>query len=147
MRADNDGEGGSFALLALIRRHAPDKPIVKWIGYAALLATALFYGDAVITPAISVLSAVEGLTLANQGFTVAVLPVTVLITLGLFAIQHRGTGVVGDFFGPVMLLWFLAIAGLGVVNIIAHPGVIAAVSPRFAFALIAEDPLHAFLTL
>jgi KUP system potassium uptake protein len=147
MRADNDGEGGSFALLALIRRNAPDKAILKWISYAALLATALFYGDAVITPAISVLSAVEGLELANQSFTVAVLPITVAITVFLFAIQYRGTGAVGTFFGPVMLIWFLAIAVLGVSNIIAHPHVIAAVSPQFAFALLAEDPMRAFLTL
>ena len=148
MRADNDGEGGSFALLALIRSRAPDKPrILPFISVAALVATALFYGDAVITPAISVLSAVEGLTLADPRFAVAVLPVTVLITLGLFAIQYRGTGAVGRFFGPVMLAWFIAIGVLGVVNILTHPEVLASVNPRFAFVLLAEDPFRAFLTL
>ena len=141
MRADNDGEGGSFALLALIRSKAPDKGILPWISVAALMATALFYGDAVITPAISVLSAVEGMTLADPGFAIAILPVTVLITFGLFAIQYRGTGLVANFFGPVMLVWFVVIAVLGVRNILNHPEVVEAVSPRFAFALLAEDPL------
>jgi KUP system potassium uptake protein len=147
MRADNDGEGGSFALLALIRSKAPDKGVLSWISVAALMATALFYGDAVITPAISVLSAVEGITLASPGFAVAVLPVTVLITFGLFAIQYRGSGLVGGFFGPVMMVWFVAIAVLGLRNILAYPEVLGAVSPHFAFALLAEDPLRAFLTL
>jgi len=147
MRAGNDGEGGSFALLGLIRDKAPDAGILPLISLAALLATALFYGDAVITPAISVLSAVEGITLADPGFAVAILPVTVAITIGLFAIQFRGTGVVGRFFGPVMLVWFVAIGGLGVLNIIARPEVVGAVSPRYAFALLSEDPFRAFLTL
>ena len=147
MRADNDGEGGSFALLALIRRKARGASALPAISIAALMATALFYGDAVITPAISILSAVEGVTLADAKFAVAVLPVTVAITLGLFAIQYRGTGVVGRFFGPVMLVWFVTIGGLGVLNILTRPEVVAAVSPQYAFALIAEDPLRAFLTL
>ena len=147
MRADNDGEGGSFALLALIRRAAPGASVLPAISVAALMATALFYGDAVITPAISILSAVEGLTVADPKFAVAVLPVTVAITVGLFAIQYRGTGVVGRFFGPVMVVWFIAIGGLGVVNILSRPEVIAAASPQYAFALLAEDPLRAFLTL
>jgi KUP system potassium uptake protein len=147
MRADNDGEGGSFALLALIRRRAPGARVLPAISVAALMATALFYGDAVITPAISILSAVEGVTLADPKFAVAVLPVTVAITLVLFAVQYRGTGVVGRFFGPVMLVWFVTIGGLGVLNILIRPEVIAAVSPQYAFALLAEDPLRAFLTL
>jgi KUP system potassium uptake protein len=146
MRADNDGEGGSFALLALIRRNAPDKFVLPAISVAALLATALFYGDAVITPAISILSAVEGLTLADEHFAVVVVPVTIAITLGLFAIQYRGTGVVGRFFGPVMMLWFVTIGVLGVVNIIGRPEVLTAVSPHYAFVLLAEDPFRAFLT-
>lgn len=111
------------------------------------MATALFYGDAVITPAISILSAVEGVTLADPGFSVAVLPVTLIITLALFAIQHRGTEVMGRFFGPVMLVWFVAIGVLGLVNVAAGPTVLFAVSPTYAFALVAEDPLRAFLTL
>jgi KUP system potassium uptake protein len=147
MRADNRGEGGSFALLALIRRVAPSSRLLPAISAGALLATALFYGDAVITPAISILSAVEGLTLADERLGVVVLPVTLVITVALFAIQHRGTGVMGRYFGPVMLAWFAAIGVLGAVNVAARPGVLAAASPTFAFALIAEDPLRAFLTL
>jgi KUP system potassium uptake protein len=147
MRADNRGEGGSFALLALIRRVAPRARLLPAISFGALLATALFYGDAVITPAISILSAVEGLTLADDHFAVAVVPLTVIIALVLFAIQHRGTGLVGRFFGPVMLVWFIAIGVLGAANVATRPGVLEAVSPNFAFHLIAADPLRAFLTL
>ena len=91
MRADNRGEGGSFALLALISRVAPRARLLPVISAGALLATALFYGDAVITPAISILSAVEGMTLADARFGVVVLPMTLIITIGLFAIQYRGT--------------------------------------------------------
>ena len=147
MRADNRGEGGSFALLALIRRVAPRTRLLPAISFGALLATALFYGDAVITPAISVLSAVEGLTLVDDRLGVAIVPITLIITLALFAIQHRGTGVVGRFFGPVMLLWFITICVLGVVNVARRPEVLEGVSPTFALDLIAADPLRAFLTL
>ncbi len=147
MRADNRGEGGSFALLALIRRVAPGTGALPVISFAALLATALFYGDAVITPAISVLSAVEGLTLVDPRLGAAVVPVTLVIVVALFAIQSRGTGVMGRFFGPVMLLWFVTIGVLGAVNVFGRPGVLAAVSPTYAFAMIGADPLRAFLTL
>ena len=147
MRADNHGEGGSLALYALIRRVAPNATLLPAISIAALLATSLFYGDAVITPAISILSAVEGLTLASPRFEAAILPVTIAIALGLFAIQYHGTGAMGRFFGPVMLLWFVTIGGLGVLNILPHPGVLAAVDPRQAFAMLAEDPMRAFFIL
>jgi KUP system potassium uptake protein len=147
MRADNRGEGGSFALLALIRRVAPRTRLLPAISFGALLATALFYGDAVITPAISILSAVEGLTLADERLAVVVVPITLVITLALFAIQHRGTAVMGRFFGPVMLAFFIAIAGLGAVNVTGRPGVMAAASPTYALAMVVEDPLRAFLTL
>ena len=147
MRADNRGEGGSFALLALIRRVVPRARLLPAISFGALLATALFYGDAVITPAISILSAVEGLTLADDRFGIAVVPLTLIITLALFAIQHRGTGLVGRFFGPVMLVWFVAIGVLGAVNVASLPRVLAGASPTFALSLIAADPLRAFLTL
>ncbi len=147
MRADNRGEGGSFALLALIRRVAPRTRLLPAISLAALLATALFYGDAVITPAISILSAVEGLTLADHRFGAAVVPITLIITLALFAIQHRGTGLVGRYFGPVMLVWFIAIGVLGAINVAGRPAVLQGVSPTFAFDLIGADPLRAFLTL
>ncbi len=147
MRAGNRGEGGSFALLALIRRVAPRSRVLPVISFGALLATALFYGDAVITPAISILSAVEGLALADERFGVAVVPLTLAITVALFAIQHRGTGTMGRFFGPVMLVWFATIAVLGATNIAGRPDVLEAVSPTLAFTLITADPLRAFLTL
>jgi KUP system potassium uptake protein len=147
MRADNRGEGGSFALLALIRRVLPHSPWLPAIGLLALLATALFFGDAVITPAISILSAVEGLTLVDESFSAAVLPVTLVITLGLFAIQHRGTGIMGRVFGPVMLVWFITIGVLGLINIAGRPGVLAAVWPGHAATLVMADPFRAFLTL
>jgi KUP system potassium uptake protein len=147
MRADNRGEGGSFALLALIRRVAPRARLLPAISMAALVATALFYGDAVITPAISILSAVEGLTLVHEDFAAVVLPITLVITFGLFAIQHFGTGLVGRWFGPIMLAWFVAIGLLGVINITARPFVLTAASPSYAFTFIGDDPLRAFLTL
>jgi KUP system potassium uptake protein len=147
MRADNDGEGGSFALLALIRNKARDPRVIPLVSVAALLATALFYGDAVITPAISILSAVEGLTLVNQDFSVAILPITVIITFALFAIQYRGTDLIGRFFGPVMIVWFLVIGILGLANIAIKPWIVEAASPYYAFSLIGEDPIRAFFTL
>jgi len=147
MRADNRGEGGSFALLALIRRVVPRARLLPAISFGALLATALFYGDAAITPAISILSAVEGLKLADDRFGAAVVPVTLIITLALFAIQHRGTGLVGRFFGPVMLVWFIAIGVLGALNVASRPAVLEGACPTFALDLIAADPLRAFLTL
>jgi KUP system potassium uptake protein len=147
MRADNRGEGGSFALLALIRRVASKSRLLPTISTAALMATALFYGDAVITPAISILSAVEGLTLVDEGFAAAVVPITLVIALVLFAIQHFGTEAVGRYFGPVMLVWFLAIAVLGIVNVAQRPHILVAASPTYAFDFVAADPLRAFLTL
>jgi len=147
MRADNRGEGGSFALLALIRQLAPGARLLPAIAFAALLATALFYGDAVITPAISILSAVEGLKLVDPRLGDAVVPITLAVALGLFAVQHRGTAVMGRLFGPVMLVWFGVLGGLGAISILERPAVLGAVSPGYAFALVAADPLHAFLTL
>lgn len=147
MRADNRGEGGSFALLALIRRDAPHSAALPFVAAAALLATALFYGDAVITPAISILSAVEGVQLADERLAALVLPVTIGIAAALFAVQHRGTGAMGRWFGPIMLAWFATIALLGAVNIAHRPGVLAAVSPTYALDLVLADPLRAFLTL
>jgi len=147
MRADNRGEGGSFALLALIRRKAPASRALPAIAAAALLATALFYGDAMITPAISILSAVEGLTDINAGFAAYILPVTLAIVVVLFAVQRRGTGVLGGAFGPIMTLWFLVIAVLGAGQIAAEPAVLKAVSPTYALGFVMDDPLRAFFTL
>ena len=147
MRADNRGEGGSFALLALIQRVAKKSPALPWIAGAALIATALFYGDAVITPAISILSAVEGMQLLGPGLERYVIPITLVIIVGLFAIQRFGTGVVGALFGPVMLVWFATIGVLGANQVIRHPGVLAALNPGRAGAFFLDDPIRAFFTL
>lgn len=147
MRADNRGEGGSFALLALIQRITPKSPVLPAIATAALLATALFYGDAMITPAISILSAVEGLTLIAARLSSMILPLTLVIVAGLFVIQRRGTGSIGALFGPVMVLWFLAIAAMGAWQIAHHPAVLKAVSPLYALEFVVADPVRAFFTL
>jgi KUP system potassium uptake protein len=149
MRADNKGEGGSLALLALINRSTTDKR--RWnagIVMLGVFACALFYGDSMITPAISVLSAVEGLTTVNPGFQTYVIPIAIAILFGLFAIQSRGTAKVGLMFGPVMLLYFAVIAGLGVWHIIDHPQVMTAMlNPLNALKFFAYEPLKAFIAM
>ena len=147
MRADNRGEGGSFALLALIQRIAKRSPALPWIAGAALTATALFYGDAIITPAISILSAVEGLTLLSPAFGNLVIPITLAIIVVLFAIQRFGTHIVGTLFGPVMLVWFATIGVLGAVQIVGNPQVLAAANPAYAARFFLSDPVRAFFTL
>ena len=147
MRADNRGEGGSFALLALIERVAARSPLLPVISAAALTATALFYGDAAITPAISILSAVEGLSLLDQGFTNFVVPLTLVLCVGLFAIQHRGTATIGRLFGPIMVAWFIVIGLLGAAQVAVHPQVLAAFSPHHALQFFAAAPIQAFFTL
>jgi KUP system potassium uptake protein len=146
MRADNDGEGGSLALLALIVRSAK----VKWtrgIVLLGVLATALFYGDAIITPAISVLSAVEGLEIVHEGFAPYVVPISIVILIGLFLIQSRGTAKVGLVFGPVMLVYFLIIGIMGLGGILRNPGILAAINPWWALNFFLLDPKLAFLAL
>jgi KUP system potassium uptake protein len=131
MRADNHGEGGILALLALLPKHAPKAGGAR-IGVVALLViagAALLYGDGIITPAISVLSAMEGLEVATDQLKPAIVPLTCVILVGLFAIQSRGTGTVGKLFGPVMIVWFLTIGGLGVFHIVKNPAVLHALSP------------------
>jgi len=148
MRADNKGEGGSLALLALISRSGSTK--ARWTKGLILLgvfATALFYGDSMITPAMSVLTAVEGLAVVNHHFGSFVIPIAVGILVGLFAIQSRGVGKVGLLFGPIMLLYFLVLAVLGVVNIMAAPGVFAALNPYYAFRFFVDDGIRAFLAM
>ncbi len=147
MRADNRGEGGSFALLALIQRLVPQAAALRWIATAALVATGLFYGDAMITPAISILSAVEGLSLIDRRFEQIVIPLTLVIVAMLFWIQRRGTESLGTWFGPVMVLWFVVIGLLGLVQVVRNPSVLVAASPTFAIAFIRADPARAFLTL
>ena len=147
MRANNRGEGGSLALLALISRKISGKRWTQGIVMLGVLATALFFGDAMITPAISVLSAVEGLTVVQANLAALVLPVSVAILIGLFLIQRHGTARVGGVFGPVILLYLATLAGLGVINIARHPGIFAILNPYWAFAFFAADRMLAFLAL
>jgi KUP system potassium uptake protein len=148
MRADNKGEGGSLALLALINRKAEGpRRWTKGIILLGVFATALFYGDSMITPAISVLSAVEGLTVVESGFEPFVLPIAVAILIGLFAIQARGTAKVGALFGPIMGVYFLALAVLGLNQIVHDPEILAALNPWYAIRFFATDGTVAFLAL
>ena len=148
MRADNKGEGGSFALLSLIARNLEGKK--KWTPTLVLLgvlATCLFYGDAMITPAISVLSAVEGLEIVQPGFQPLVIPISIAILIGLFLVQSRGTAQVGNLFGPVMVLYFAVLAALGLSNILIHPEIIAILNPVWAIKFFGYNPKLAFLAL
>lgn len=147
MRADNHGEGGSMALLALVRRTLGESRWTPLIATLGVLATALFYGDAIITPAISVLSAVEGLTVVEAGMTQLVLPIAIVILVGLFLIQRHGTARVGAMFGPVMAVYFVVLATLGIANILRHPDIFAIVNPLCAVRFFALDPKLAFLAL
>ena len=147
MRADNRGEGGSLALLALIERVAPKSAFVPYLAAAALLATAMFYGDAIITPAISILSAVEGLALIEGSLTAYIIPITLAIVVVLFSVQQYGTHAVARWFGPVMLFWFTVIGVLGLIQIIAHPIVLKAFNPTYATSFLWLDPIRAFFTL
>ena len=147
MRADNRGEGGSMALLALISRLSPGAGRSRGLVLLGVLATALFFGDCIITPAISVLSAVEGLTVVEARLAPLVLPIAIGILVGLFIIQARGTAKVGALFGPVMIVYFVVIAGLGVINLLDAPQVLQALSPHHAVRFLMADPVLAFLAL
>lgn len=146
MRADNGGEGGILALLALVMpKTTPGK--VRGLVVFGLFGAALLYGDGIITPAISVLSAVEGLEEATSTFRPVVVPLTVLILLLLFAVQKRGTERVARVFGPIMLVWFAAIAAAGVPWIVRHPSVLVAVNPYYAVTFMAHHGHAGFLVL
>jgi KUP system potassium uptake protein len=148
LRADNHGEGGSLALLALVSELITQHPRIKWFVTAlGVFAAALFYGDGMITPAISVLSAVEGLDLVSHQFKIYILPITVLILTGLFFIQKRGTGTVGMAFGPIMIIWFACLAVFGIISIAQSPQVLLALNPIYAFRFLTADPRVAFLAL
>jgi KUP system potassium uptake protein len=136
LRADNNGEGGTLALMALVMRHV--KGLSFPVMLLGVLGAAMFYGDSFITPAISVLSAVEGLEFIAPALHPFVLPVTLVILTALFAVQSRGTAKVAAFFGPVMVLWFITIAGLGLYHISDDPGVMAAVNPAQGLAFLAQ---------
>ncbi len=147
MRADNKGEGGSFALLSLIARNLGHKKWAPMLVLLGVLATCLFYGDAMITPAISVLSAVEGLTIVEAPLQPLVIPVSIAILIGLFLMQSRGTAKVGKLFGPVILVYLAVLAVLGVSNILAQPSVLTALSPTWAAHFFVVNPKLAFLAL
>src|SRR5271168_260558 len=146
MRADNRGEGGILALMSLIGANGFSSG-VKVLTGMGLLGAALIYGDGVITPAISVLSALEGVNVVTDSFKPFVMPMAVVILLSLFAAQRFGTEKIGRAFGPVMTLWFLVIAALGIASILGHPGVIAAVDPRYAARFMADSGGTGFLVL
>lgn len=147
MRADNRGEGGSLALLALITDHAKNPRLARIVTMLGIFAAALFFGDSMITPAISVLSAVEGLTIVSPESHTYVIPVTLGILAGVFLIQKQGTGAVGLFFGPVMIAWFGVLGVLGIHEIVVHPYVLTAINPVYAFGFIIAHPGLSFLAL
>ena len=148
MRADNRGEGGIMALIALAQQATHRRPRLKWAFLTlGVFGAALFYGDGIITPAISVLSAVEGLEFATPGMHVFVIPIALIILVGLFVVQRWGTGQVGRFFGPVMLVWFLALAGLGIKEIIHNPHVLLALNPQYALLFFVNNQTAGFLAL
>ncbi|HSN00262.1 MAG TPA: potassium transporter Kup [Rudaea sp.] len=148
MRADNKGEGGIMALMALAQRAARGNVRMRWIiMILGLLGASLFYGDGVITPAISVLSAVEGLKVLTPELSHWVVPLTVLILLGLFVVQNRGTSRVGAVFGPVMLVWFATLAVLGISEILRQPHVLLALNPWYGLEFFRANGWHGFLAL
>jgi KUP system potassium uptake protein len=148
MRADNHGEGGILALTALVApstgRATGSLAAVVTLG---VFGTALLYGDGLITPAISVLSAVEGFEVASEAFADFVIPIAIIILVGLFAVQRRGTAQISRVFGPVMMVWFVTIGMLGLRQVLQHPEVLRAISPTYAVAFFADEPLRAFVAL
>jgi KUP system potassium uptake protein len=148
LRADNNGEGGLIAMLALASQAVKDKPKLRPVLLAVgIFGTSLFYGDGVITPAISVLSAVEGLKVVSPAFEEWVIPLTLVVLLALFMVQKRGTGGIGRFFGPITLVWFFTIAVLGVSQIVNHPEILKALNPYYAVRFMFRNPLVTFIIL
>ncbi|CAG7845665.1 Low affinity potassium transport system protein kup [Pseudoclavibacter triregionum] len=148
IRADNDGEGGILSLTTLVRRQFARQP--RWSSIAAvagLVGASLFFGDSIITPAISVLSAVEGIEVAYPDFPHIIVPIALVILVILFASQKYGTSVVGKAFGPIMLIWFLVLAALGLPHVIANPGILAALNPYYSWSFIMSEPLIAFIAM
>ena len=148
MRADNRGEGGILALLALaLRATGTDKNHVGILMVLGLIGAALFFGDGMITPAISVLSAVEGLEVGTPIFTPFVVPITLVVLIGLFAIQSHGTELVGRLFGPVMVVWFFALGALGLSEILGHPAVLSSLNPSYGIGFLFNHGWAAFMVL
>ena len=148
LRADNNGEGGLIAMLALASNAVKDKPkLRRLLLIVGIFGTSLFYGDGVITPAISVLSAVEGLEVVSPAFAKGVIPITLAILFALFAVQKHGTAGIGKFFGPITLVWFLTIAVLGISQIVTHPEILWAISPHYAVNFMWNNPGTTFIIL
>jgi KUP system potassium uptake protein len=148
LRADNNGEGGLVAMLALASNAVADRPeLRRWLLGLGIFGTAIFYGDGVITPAISVLSAVEGLELLSPAFKPYTVPVSLVIIFLLFWVQKNGTSGIGRFFGPICAFWFVAIAALGIPHIVGHPEVLGAISPHHALRFIFQHPGTTFVLL
>ena len=148
MRADNDGEGGILALASLAHRvHRLGRKAKFAIGTAAIFGLALFFGDGILTPAISVLSAVEGLSVESKALEPLVLPLSLVILVGLFVIQSRGTATVGRLFGPVMVVWFFVLGALGLASIVRTPAILWALSPQYGLMLFLQEPWTAFVAL
>ncbi len=148
LRADNNGEGGLIAMLALATTAVKDKPQLRSVLMTVgLFGTAVFYGDGVITPAISVLSAVEGLEVAAPALHAWVIPLTLLVITALFGVQRFGTGGIGKFFGPITLVWFIVLVALGLPHIVANPAVLVALNPIYAARFAIDQPLVAFISL
>jgi KUP system potassium uptake protein len=147
MRADNRGEGGILALMALAQRVAESPRLKATLALVGIGGACLFFGDGVITPAISVLSAVEGLEIAAPPLREFVLPISAVVIVLLFAVQSRGTGSVGRMFGPVMAVWFVAIGALGLIEVVKHPVVLQAISPTYGIALVIQYKWLAFVAL
>ena len=148
MRADNNGEGGIMALLALNLRQeglSPRKKLIIII--LGFVGASLFFGDGIITPAISVLSAVEGLSIAAPAFDRFVIPISIGILIALFAVQRHGSAVMGKFFGPITLIWFLSIGAIGISSIIQSPFVLALLSPHWAFLFVVNNPVISFFVM
>ncbi|MBE7158349.1 MAG: KUP/HAK/KT family potassium transporter, partial [Rhodospirillales bacterium] len=147
MRADNRGEGGILALMALAQRVSAGTNVKSAIALVGIAGACLFFGDGVITPAISVLSAVEGLEVSAPQLKFYVLPISVTVIIALFAVQKHGTGGIGRVFGPVMVVWFLVIGVLGLIEILQHPFVLLSLSPSYAVALCIQYKGMAFFVL
>jgi KUP system potassium uptake protein len=147
LRANNNGEGGTIALtsiaLGLVKTNRGHWSVLA----LGLFGVAMFYGDSIITPAISVLSAVEGLKIAAPSLEAYIIPITMVIIAGFFAIQRFGTGAIGKFFGPIMIVWFLTLGALGIGSIVNNPQVLMAVNPLYGLSFLANHPVAGFVTL
>ncbi len=148
MRADNDGEGGTLALAALAHRSPGlSRRMKNMIGISAIFGLALFYGDGVLTPAITVMSAIEGLKVENHAFEPLVVPLSLILLVGLFLVQSRGSNKLGKLFGPIMVVWFVALAGFGFASILRNPVILTAINPLYALDMFLHAPWVSFVAL